>query len=290
MAKPRALNENTFPDLKAMPDDGFAVTTGEPWVKSKIQLIQQYLSAFVNALANHVDEIIFLDLYSRNGLFCLGAKREIFPGIPLMALQQELPIAKYVFCEADEEQARVLKIRTNKYFKNKNIVLLNGKPETLIDKIKMYIPEPRKNHKVATLCVADAFGLEPGFDTIRQLSEHDFTFLVPFTFHLGKKIDYRFYLAKEKDKVKGFLGVDPSGPEWKVGSNSIFYKQMIQHWETRARDLGMNTAVSNHKMDSGLMEMPTYSIGLFAKKYSAKAIQLDALAGSHIQFALFNQN
>ena len=284
------MNENTFQELRKVPDDGFAVTTAEPWVKLKVQLIQQYLNAFVTALANQVDEVVFVDLYSRNGLFCLGARKEIFPGIPFMALQQDLPISKYVLCEGDEEQARVLKIRTNKYFKEKNIVLLQGKPEEIIAKIKMYVPEPRKNYKVATLCVADAFGLEPGFDIVRQLSSHDFTFLIPLTFHLGNKIDYRFYLTKEKDKLSQFLGSESGSIGWKAESNNVFYKQLIHQWELKVQELGMNTSVSTHKLDSGLMEMPTYSICLFAKKYSAKAIQHDALAGSHIQFALFNQN
>lgn len=284
------MTEESFQDLGSIPDDGFAVTTAEPWVKHKVSLIGKYLSAFVSALASQVDEIIFVDLYARNGLYCLGARKEVFPGIPIMALQQNLPISKFVFCESDAEQSRVLKIRTNKYFKDKNVVLLQGRPEDIIDKIKMYVPEPRRSHKVATLCVADAFGLEPGFDTVKKLSEHDFTFLIPITFHLGSKIDYRFYLTKEKVKLREFLGMETDQPEWKAESNGIFYKQLIHHWETQVTELGMNASVSTHKMDSGLMEMPTYSICLFSKKYSAKAIQLDALAGSHIQFALFNQN
>jgi len=290
--KPNELKDNTIPDLLKIPDDGFAITTAEPWVKHKVQVVRQYLTAFVSALASQVDEIVFVDLYARNGLYCLGAKKDIFPGISFMALQQNLPISRYVLCESDAEQARVLKIRMNKYFKRKSIVLLNGKPEELIDKIKMYVSESRKNHKVATLCVADAFGLEPGIETIRPLNDYDFTFLIPFTFHLGKKIDFRFYLGREREKLIHLLGEDTEGDlsEKTIGSNSVFYKQMIKNWERKMEELGMNTAVSTHKLDSGLMEMPTYSICLFAKKYSAKAIQFDALAGSHIQFALFNQN
>lgn len=290
--KPNGLKDKTFPDLLKIPDDGFAITTAEPWVKHKVQVVRQYLTAFVTALAGQVDEIVFVDLYARNGLYCLGAKKDIFPGIPFMALQQDLPISRYVLCEGDGEQARVLKIRMNKHFRNKNIVLLNGKPEELIDKIKMYVSEPRKNHKVATFCVADAFGLEPGFETIKQLNDYDFTFLVPFTFHLGTNIGYRFYLGREREKLTHFLGgeVQEGLSEKTIESNSVFYKQLLQNWEYKVEKLGMNTAVSTHKLDSGLMEMPTYSICLAAKKYSARAIQLDALAGSHIQFALFNQN
>jgi three-Cys-motif partner protein len=286
------LNDKTLSDLAAIHDDGFAITTAEPWVKHKVQLIRQYLGAFVTALANQVDEVVVVDLFSRNGLYCLGARKDIFAGIPLMVLQQDLPISKYVFCESDPEQARILKIRVNKYFKKKNIVLLQDKEEELVNKIKMYVSEPRKNHKVATLCIADAFGLEPGLETLKNLSSHDFTFLIPVAFHLGKKIDYRFYLNKEKEKVMRFLGLKSVNDlaEWRIESNKVFYKQLINRLEGGVQEFGMNSAISTHKLDSGLMEIPTYSMCLFATKYSARAIQHDAISGSSIQFALFNKN
>ncbi len=292
MVKLLQLKDNGPPHVTKIIDDGFAITTAEPWVRHKVELVRQYITAFVTALASQVDEVVIVDLYARNGLYCLGTRKDTFPGIPLMALQLDLPISKFVFCESDEELLRALKIRANKYFRSKNIVLLKGKPEELIDKIKMYVPESRKNHKVATLCIADAFGLEPGLDTMRQLSEHDFSFLVPLTFHLGKKINHQFYLNQDKDKIKHLLGYETTaeGLGWKPESNTLFYRQLIQRWEQKVEEIGLNAAVSTHKLDSGLMEMSTYSICLFSRKYSAKAIQLDALAGSHIQFALFNHN
>ena len=290
LMKPTGLKDKALPDLRQIPDDGFAMTTAEPWVRHKVQLVRQYLVAFASAMAGQVDEIVFVDLYARNGLCCLGAKKDVFPGIPLMALQQDLPISRYVLCESDAEQSRVLKIRTNKYFKDKNVMLLRGKPEGLMDKIKMYVPQPRKDHKVATFCVADAFGLEPGHGFIRELCDFGFTFLVPFTFHLGRKIDYRFYLGQERKKLSRFLGGEDGLSEKNIAGNSVFYRLLVQTWKDKMEGLGMNTASSAHKLDSGLMEVPSYSIGLCTKTLSAKAIQFDALAGGHVQFALFNKN
>ncbi len=276
----------------SIPDDGFAVTAAEPWVKQKIEIIRQYLSAFVTAVASQVDELVFVDLFAQNGLCCLGNSKDIFAGIPLMALQQELPITKFVFCESDPEQFRILKIRVNKYFRERNSILLNGRPEDIIDKIKMYIPESRRGHKVAVFCVGDSFGLEPNFDVIQSLKDSNFTFLIPVTFHLGNRINYSFYLRKEREKLRKFIWLDKEIDTLRkeIDNNAIFYKRLIQIYEHHAQQLGMNTSVSTQKIDSGLMEIPTYSICLLSKKYSAKAIQLDALAGSNIQFALFNQN
>ncbi|MCB0488618.1 MAG: three-Cys-motif partner protein TcmP [Cyclobacteriaceae bacterium] len=274
-----------------IPDDDLVVTTGEPWVRQKVQLIRQHLIAFTTALANQVDEIIVLDLFAKNGLYCLGAKREIFSGIPIMSLQEDLPITRYVFCENDPEQFKALKVRVNKYFREKNAVLMNGRPDELVDKLKMYIPESRRSHRVATLCIADSFSLEPSFELIKSFSEYGFTFLVPLTFHLGAKINHRFYLNRERLKVNQFLGAgDSDHSDWNTDNNLLFYKQLVGKWENRVSELGFDFSSTTQRLDSGLMEIPTYQMCLLSSKYSSKAIQTDALSGSNIQFALFNQN
>ncbi len=286
------MGQHISSELVSIPDDGLAVTTAEPWVRNKMELIRQHLKAFISTLVGDVDEIVFVDLYSRNGLFCLGAKSEIFAGVPIMALQLDLPISKYVLCEEDPEQFRILKIRVNKYFKDKNVILLNGKSQDLIDRIKLYVPEPRKNHKVATICVADAFGLEPGLELIHQLGLHGFSFIVPLTFHLGNKLNYKFYMGPERGKLTTFLGYlsDAERAEWKSDSNSLFYKQLVQRWKSRLQGMGLNISCATQRLDSGLMEIPTYQLGLITTRYSARNIQMEALAGNQIQFALFNQN
>lgn len=286
------MDQHISPALVSIPDDGMAVTTAEPWVRNKMHLIKQHLKAFTSSLAGGVEEIIFVDLYARNGLFCLGAKSEIFSGVPIMALQLDLPISKYVLCEEDPEQFRILKIRVNKYFRDKNVILLNGKPQDLIDRIKLYVPESRKNYKVATVCVADSFALEPGLELIHQLGLHGFSFIVPLTFHLGNKLNYKFYLGPERARLATFLGFlhDHERTEWKSDSNSLFYKQLVQRWKNRLQGIGLNISCATQRLDSGLMEIPTYQLGLITTKYSARNIQMEALAGNQVQFGLFNQN
>ena len=122
-------------------DDDFSMTAAEPWIRDKTAIIGQYLSSFVSNLHSQVDELVFVDLHASNGLYSLGSKREIFPASSLMALSLDLPIHRYIFCEQDNEQAGVLKIRINKYFRGKNIIQLEGRPEELIDRLKMYVPQ-----------------------------------------------------------------------------------------------------------------------------------------------------
>ncbi len=274
-----------------IPDDDLVVTTGEPWVRQKVQLVRQHLIAFTAALAHQVDEIVVVDLFAKNGLYCLGAKREIFSGIPIMSLQEELPVSRYVFCEKDPEQFKALKVRVNKYFKEKNAVLMNGRPEDLVEKLKMYIPQSRKGHRVATLCIADSFSLEPSLEFVKRFADYGFTFLVPLTFHLGTKINHRFYLKHERWKVDQFLGAgNGENPDWNPDNNLLFYKQLVGKWGNHVSALGFDFSSTTQRLDSGLMEIPTYQMCLLSRKFSSKAIQSDALSGSNIQFALFNQN
>ncbi len=278
------------PHITSFADDGLAITTVEPWARQKINLVKQYLTAFVAIVEDQVDEIIVVDLYARNGLCCLGTRDIIFPGISLMALQQPLAIHKYVFCESDAEQFRHLKIRINKYFKQKNIVLLEGKPGDLLEKIKLYVPAWRKDHRVAVFCLADAFSLEPDIHLVRNLGGYGFTFLIPLTFHLNAALDFRFYLHHEATKVKRFAGEDDLQKVLgkNMRSNSQFYKRLVRWYEEQTRAHGMQTAAGYHKMDSGLMEMPAYAMLLFSARYPAKTIQAAVMDNKALQFCLFN--
>ncbi len=77
-------------------DDGFAVTAAEPWIITKVNIIQQYLTAFVcHPHRTGWDDIVVVDLYSGNGLYSLGAKRELFPGTALTSLGLDLPVNKF---------------------------------------------------------------------------------------------------------------------------------------------------------------------------------------------------
>ncbi len=270
-------------------DDGFGITAAEPWIRDKVNILQQYVSAFVANLAGRVDDIVLVDLFTGNGLYSLGSKKELFPGSALTALSLELPINKFVLCEKDADQSKTLKIRTNRYFREKNIVLLEGKPEDLIEKLSMYVPRSKDDYRVAVLCICDPFSLEIPFDTLDKLGEQGFSFLIPFTFVLNDHINYHYYLDESRDKIKKFLGGyrDVERLEKDLESNVQFYKRLVQIHQSNMLANGLNGSTSVHKLDSGLMEMPWYYVGFYSKQFSTKAIQQDVEAARNVQFELF---
>ncbi|HEY5823656.1 MAG TPA: three-Cys-motif partner protein TcmP [Cyclobacteriaceae bacterium] len=270
-------------------DDSFSITAAEPWIKEKVAIIRQYLSSFVLNLHGRIDELVFVDLSAGNGLYSLGAKKEIFAAPSLMALSLDLPINRYIFCEADNEQSGVLKIRTNKYFRGKNVIHLEGKPEELIDKLQLYVPQSKGNYKVAVFCLCDPFSLDIPFNTISKLNDLGFSFLIPFTFVLNDHLNYKFYTKEQREKVSRFLGgfKDIERLEKDLTSNTVFYKRLIHIFENNMLALGLNAATSVHKIDSGLMEVPMYYTGLFSKQFATKAILQDVESARNVQFDLF---
>lgn len=263
-------------------------TAAEKWVRSKVTVIRQYLSAFVTQLASHVDDIIFVDLYAGNGMYALGAQRDLFPGAALTALSLDLPITRFVFADPDISRLNTLKIRINRYFRNKNVILIDGRPEEIIERINLYVPRSKNNYKSAVLCLCDPFSLEMPFDALDKLAEMDFSFLIPFTFPVNDRLNYSFYLGEQNERLTKFLGreVDQLGKEF--DTNLSFYKRLVRTYENNLLSLGYNSTTSVHKLDSGLMELPLYYIGFFSKLVSTKAIQENVEAAHHIQFELFN--
>ena len=64
---------------------------------------------------------------------------------------------------------------------------------------------------------------------------------------------------------------------------------MIRIYENNILSLGHNVATSVHKLDSGLMEMPLYYMGLFSRQVSTKSVLHEVEAARHIQYDLFNK-
>ena len=271
------------------PDDGLPAIAAENWVKYKINTISQYLTSFVGQLAGKVDDIIFVDLYAGNGLYSMGSRKELFPSAALMALSLDLPIARYVFCEKDSERLSTLKIRINKYFRHKNVILLDGKPEDLVCRLLLEKQNTKGNYTSAVICLCDAFSLEMPFSCVRQLSERGFSFLIPFTFALNDRINYEFYLVESRERIKKFLAADNlERLERGVDSNMTFYKRMVMIYQNNLLALGFNGSTSAHKIDSGLMELPVYYMGFYSQNVSTRDIQESVDATHHVQFDLFD--
>jgi len=272
--------------LSSFQDDGFITTAAEPWFKVKVQLIQQYFHAFVTNVSGKVDDIVFVDLFSGSGLYSIGHQKELFAATCLASLQTDMPVSKWIFCEHSSESAKALKVRVNKYFRGKNVVIFETKPDQAIDKFRSYVPQSKGSYKVAVFCVVDPFSIDIPFTTIDSLNDMGFSFLIPYSFSLNNRLDYKFYSKEQKERLARYLG--GLHDKFKdIKSNHDFYKRVIRAHQNNMLMLGLNTTLSVHKLDSGLMEMPYYYIGFASRQLSPKLVRQDVLAESHHQLQLF---
>lgn len=241
-------------------------------------------------MAGKVDDVIFVDMCAGNGLYTLGSRKEYYPSTALAALSLDLPISKFVLCEGDPERSAILRIRVNKYFRNKNVTIIDGSPAAIEDKLRLYVPTSKGKYRAACLCLIDTFSLEMPFHTIESLAEMGFSFLIPFTFALNTQLNFEYYLVENRERLRKFLGLATlERIETGVTSNAQFYKLLVRAYEQKLLAMGFNVASSMHKVDSGLMELPMYCMGLFSKQVSTKFIQSDVMAAQHTQFDLFGK-
>jgi three-Cys-motif partner protein len=285
------LNSITLTSLRTpSPDftsDTFITTAAEPWFKVKVQLIQQYFHAFVVNLASQVNDIIFVDLHAGNGAYSLGHQKGKFPATSLAAMATDLPISRWILCERDAENAKVLKIRINRHFKNKNVLLFTDPLADLPGKMAHYIPPSKGGYKAAVVCVADGFSLDLPFSLMERFIHLGFSFILPFTFCINEHHNYEFYAREQGDKLARFVGTPEVSALKGSLSNLEFYKRLVKMYQNSMLMHGLHGTLTVHKLDSGLMELPLYYMGLFSKYVAARHIRNEVLARQHHQTSLF---
>jgi three-Cys-motif partner protein len=267
------------------PDD-FTVTAVEPWFKVKVQVIKEYLQAFVAQTYGRADEIVFIDLLAGSGFYSYGYQKMLIPMACLEALQTDPPFTKLIFCESDPEAAKALKIRVNKYFRGRNVVLFDHQPEEMPEKLRLYVPASKRNFKVASICLVDPFSLKFSFDLLSTLAAQGYSFLIPYTLPLNTRTDFRFYLTEEGEKVRTFLGHNESSV-FASNNNVEFYKKLVRVHQNNMLTLGLTVSLSAHKLESKMMDLPIFYVGMFSRQISAKSVGRDVRENNQRQFELF---
>lgn len=268
--------------------DGFSVTATEPWFKVKVEVIQSYLRAFVLNVSAKADEIVFVDLFSGSGLYSVGHQKEIFQGSSFASLSSDLPITQWILCEREPESLKLLHRRVDRFFARKNVSILDAELSYLPDKFRKIITPSKRGYTVAVFCLVDPFNFDVPLVTIDALASLGFNFLIPFTFMLNDRSNYQYYLREHPERLLRYLGINNFERMTGVQNNLQFYKRIVRMYQNRMLVLGLNTALSVHKVESRLMELPAYYIGLFSRQFSAKAIQEDVNLSGQLQIELYD--
>ncbi len=277
---------STVKTLHNFSKDDFIVTAVEPWFKVKVQVIQDYLQAFLAETTGRVDEIVFVDFFAGSGFYALGHQKEIVPMPSLLGFRQDPPFSKIILREPEPEAAKALRVRVNKYYRGRNTVIFEEGVEDMIDKLRLYIPPSKKNYKVATLCLIDPFSINFQFSAIEKLADMGYSFLVPYTMMLNSRSDYRYYQKEKREELKCFIGPNESSV-MAANNNTEFYKKLVRAHQHNMLSLGLSVSLSAHKLESKYMDMPMFYVGLFSKQVSAKTVARDVKESMEQQIELF---
>ena len=267
--------------------DGLTITATELWFKVKVQLILSYVQAYIINASPKSDELIFVDLFAGSGLYSVGHQKEVFPGSSLAILSSKLPFNRWIFCEADAEQADALEKRVQKTFPQNNVEVYNVREDEILQTLSKTIPASKPGRRVGVFCLIDPFSLNFSLSTVDRLASMGFSLLIPFTFPLNGRQDCHYYCEEQVELMKRFLGANNHERLLTLDSNAHFYRKLIQLYQTNLLVKGLNSALSSHKLDSKLMTLPAYTIGFFSRQLSAQSVQRDVNVSEHLQFELF---
>ena len=281
------MNSKSNASVPDFQSDGLTITAAEPWFKVKVQLILSYVQAFIMNASPKSDELIFIDLFAGSGLYSAGHQKEVFASASLAALSSNLPFQKWIFCEADREQADTLDKRVRKISPQKYIEVFNVREDEIVQNINSTIPTSKSGRRPAVFCLIDPFSLNFSINTVDHLASMGFSLLMPFTFPLNERLDCRHYCDDQAELIKKFLGVNNYERLLGLDSNAHFYRKLVQLYQTNLLVNGLNSAFSSHKLESKMMTLPAYTVGFFSRQFSAQSIQRDVNMNDHLQFELF---
>lgn len=239
----------------------------------------------MNALPR-ADEVVLVDLFAGSGLYSSGHQKDIFPGAALAAMKDALPYTRWIFCERDADQLKALDTRIRRLFPALDTEVIHTSardPERFLS----MIPSSKPGKRVAVICLADSFSLELPLSTVHKLAAMNCSFLMPFTFVLNNRMDCRYYAKEQSDVLRRYVGDSSVAKLNDLESNHHFYRRLIRLYQNNLLVAGLNAAMSTHKLDSRMMELPAYHIGFFSKQFSTRSIQREVNGAEHLQYELF---
>lgn len=280
------MNSKSRDSVPGFSEDGLSITAAESWFKVKVQVIQSYLQAFIVNALSRADEVVLVDLFAGSGLYSAGHQKDVFAGAALSSMADALPFSKWIFCERDGELLKALDTRIRRAFPSFDTDIIHTTsrdPERFLAAIPTSVPGKRR----AVLCLADSFSMELPLSTVQKLAAMNCSLLMPFTFVLNARMDCTYYVREQSEVLRRFVGDSSVAKLSDLASNQHFYRRLVRMYQNNVLVSGLNVALSTHRLDSRMMDLPAYHIGFFSKQFSTRAILKEVNGTEHLQYELF---
>lgn len=277
--------------LQNQNDDGFATAPVDEWQRTKQKLVQEYLKANFNRLDLRNKHKIFLDIGCGPGYSKVEDSEDKILGSPLMALAMEEQFSRYIFCDKETNYTNALKIRTNKYFPDENVLVLDGDINQVIEALPHYLPAKQGKVAVSVLALIDTFSFDVHFETIEWLSEMGVDVLLVNAFPHQGIHNFQFYLDEQRELLNDFFG-----SSWarvaelnEVKDDAQFFMLVVKAYMQRLKSLGYKVASSLHKYDPSSGYAPYYQIAYCTKSRMFESVKKEVTKSSSQQIDMFQQ-
>lgn len=232
--------------MRTICDDGLTTLPVGIWVEHKYNLLENYLKIFSTGMKNAWKIRTYIDLFAGPGCSKIEESGKILNASPLIALGVKDPFNKYIFCEENPENYSALKMRVLTSHADKNVDIINGNCNEMIQNIIEKIP-----FNSLSFCYLDPFDMGIHFDTIRLLAQNRrIDILILLAYSMDANRNERNYLAANNNKIELFLG----NPNWrKIRSDNIpqisFIKFLSDEFEKKLFSIGYTEFKGGNKIE-----------------------------------------
>lgn len=161
------------------------------------------------------DNRVFIDIFSGPGKSKLLKNASIYAGSPWISLTAKDAFDKYIFCELKPRKFEALKNRVEKFFPDKNVVLINGDVNLNVTSILNEIPKGTSDNKVLSLCLVDPFNIGSlKFNTITSLNNGYMDFFVLIPSFMDVRRNQTRYFRPSDTSIDTFLGDKDWRSKW----------------------------------------------------------------------------
>jgi three-Cys-motif partner protein len=262
--------------LEQLDDDGLLTPEIGAWGEEKYRLVLLYASLFMRSMRAKWNSLVYLDLFAGSGRSRLRGTRRIVSASPLLILGMPEAFDKYIFCEGNKNNSEVLEKKCRQNFPDRNVTVISGDANALVERIIAEMPRHGKNRKVLGFCFLDPFQMQNlRFSTIEALSQRFMDFLVLIPSSMDANRNEQHYMQSRNKRLENFVG----NPKWRTrwekekASSKSFDHFVVEEFGRSMHELGY--------LDPGLKEailirsdeknLPLYRLALYSRnKLGAK--------------------
>lgn len=276
--------------LKKHSDDGFFTAEVEPWQRAKQHFINTYFIANFNRVDLRNKNKILIDVGCGPGFLKTTDDAGPIIGSPLMALAMENQLQRYIFVDKNPEAMKALNVRIKKFFPKKNVLLLEGDINQVIETLPHYLPPKQGKLPNAPLALIDTYSFDVHFETITWLAEMGVDLLLINAFPQADIYTYDFYLDEQRELLNDFFGFPWAriGELNEIKSDTMFFTTGMKAYTQQLKTLGYNVATTLQKYTPPAGGSPFYQIAYCTKSRLFNSVLKEATKSSVQQTDLFN--